>query len=211
MMRLLFSSIFIFIALCAASQPMSGYPIGSAIKNFTLLNVANKEPFSLENYNDKKIVVIIFTSNNCTYSKLYEDKILTLVNRYTEKGVAFILINPASNPKEKNEGIEAMRKKIQTNKYVFPYLADTLQRVAIDFGVERLPDAFILKKMENSFRLVYKGAIDDSPESTDNPQSGAKDVLNNYLNDAIVALLDNKSIKIAQTRTVGCVLKPYPY
>ena len=102
-----------------------------------------------------------------------------------------------------------MRKRIQTARYLFPYLADTLQRVAIDFGVTRLPTAFVLKRMENSFRLVYKGAIDDSPESSDNPQSGAKDILNNYLNDAIVAMLDNKSIKIAQTRPVGCVLKEY--
>jgi peroxiredoxin len=208
-MRPILAFLMLFMSLYSWAQPMGGYPIGAAIRNFTLLNVANKQPVSLEDYHDNKIVVLIFTSNNCPYSKIYEDRIITLNNRYSDKGVVFLLINPASNPTEKNESIDAMRKRIQTARYQFPYLADTLQRVAIDFGVTRLPTAFVLKRMENSFRLVYKGAIDDSPESTDNPQSGAKDILNNYLADALVALLDNKSIKIAQTRPVGCVLKEY--
>jgi thiol-disulfide isomerase/thioredoxin len=209
MIRPILALFTLFMSLYSWAQPMGGYPIGAAIRNFTLLNVANKQPVSLEDYSDKKIVVLIFTSNNCPYSKIYEDRIITLNNRYSDKGVIFLLINPASNPTEKNESIDAMRKKIQTSRYLFPYLADTLQRVAIDFGVTRLPTAFVLKRMENSFRLVYKGAIDDSPESSDNPQSGAKDILNNYLNDAIVAMNDNKSIKIAQTRPVGCILKEY--
>ena len=101
MIRPVLAFLMVFMSLYSWAQPMGGYQIGAPIKNFTLLNVANKQPVSLEDYSDKKIVVLIFTSNNCPYSKIYEDRIITLNNRYSDKGVVFLLINPASNPTEK--------------------------------------------------------------------------------------------------------------
>ncbi len=194
---LLFSLSFI-----SQGQTLGGYSIGDEIKNFTLLNVTNQSPISLSDFNDKKVVVIIFTNNSCPYSKLYEQRIANLAKRYAASGVAFILVNPSVSKSDKMETIEAMRKKVQSDQSLYPYLADTTQSLAISFGVTRLPDAFVLKKMETSFRLVYKGSIDDNPQNSE-------DVPNPYLSDAITAMVGNKSIKIAETRPVGCLLKPY--
>ncbi|SFX12163.1 thioredoxin family protein [Cytophaga hutchinsonii] len=193
------------IACCmsqAFAQPLSGYQIGDEIKNFSMLNVTNQTVLSLTDYNDQKVVVIIFTNNNCAYAKLYEQRIANLAKQYNTSGVAFLLVNPSVSNSDKFETIEAMRKKIQNDKSLYPYLADTTQSLAISFGVQRLPDAFVLKKMETSFRLVYKGSIDDNPQS-------AEDVSNRFLSDAISAMVLNRSIKVADTRAVGCLLKPY--
>lgn len=203
MKKLFFYVFAIILSVSAAvAQPLSGYQIGDEIKNFSLLNVTNQTVLSLTDYTDQKVVVIIFTNNNCAYAKLYEQRIANLAKQYNTSGVAFLLVNPSVSNSDKYETIEAMRKKIQNDKSLYPYLADTTQSLAISFGVQRLPDAFVLKKMETSFRLVYKGSIDDNPQS-------AQDATNRFLSDAIAAMVTNKSIKIADTRPVGCLLKPF--
>lgn len=192
--------LFFSTSMASIAQPLSGYLIGDEIKNFTLINVTNEMPISLSDYNDKKVVVIIFVNNSCPYSKLYEQRIINLAKRYNTSGVAFILVNSSVSKSDKQETVEAMRKKVQNDESLYPYLADTAQSLAVSFGVTRLPDAFVLKKMENSFRLVYKGSIDDNPQSS-------TDVTLAFLSDAISAMITNKSIKISETRPVGCLLK----
>ena len=192
--------LFFSTSMASIAQPLSGYLIGDEIKNFTLINVTNEMPISLSDYNDKKVVVIIFVNNSCPYSKLYEQRIINLAKRYNTSGVTFILVNSSVSKSDKQETVEAMRKKVQNDESLYPYLADTTQSLAINFGVTRLPDAFVLKKMENSFRLVYKGSVDDNPQSS-------TDVTLSFLSDAISAMITNKSIKISETRPVGCLLK----
>jgi len=199
-MKNFISGLLFLITLATVAQPLSGYRIGDEITNFTSLNVTNQTAISLSDYNDKKVVVLIFTNNNCPYAKLYEQRIANLARRYNQSGVAFLLINPSVSKSDKFETVEAMRKKIQNDQSLYPYLADTTQSLAISFGVSRLPDAFVLKKMDNSFRLVYRGSIDDNPQTSEN-------VTNNFLDEAIAAMINNKSIKVSDTRPVGCLLK----
>ena len=201
-MKKIFLLILISASFITHAQTLSGYRIGDAIQNFTLLNVTNETPISLTDYNDKKVVVIIFVNNSCPYAKLYEQRIMNLAKQFNSSGVAFLLINSSVSKTDKQETIEAMRKKVQNDQSLYPYLADSTQRLAIDFGVTRLPDAFVLKKMENSFRLVYKGSIDDNPQS-------AKDVTYFFLSDAITAMITNKSIKVSESKPVGCLLKQF--
>jgi peroxiredoxin len=201
-MKKIFLLIFISASLLTHAQSLSGYRIGEAIQNFTLLNVTNETAMSLTDYNDKKVVVLIFVNNSCPYAKLYEQRISNLAMQFNSSGVVFLLVNSSVSKSDKQETMDAMRKKIQNDKSMYPYFADSTQRLAIDFGVTRLPDAFVLKKMENSFRLVYKGCIDDNPQS-------AKDVTYSFLSDAITAMITNKSIKVAETRPVGCLLKQF--
>lgn len=201
-MKTLISGLLFLIGLTSVAQPLSGYRIGDEIYNFTLLNVTNQTAISLSDYNDKKVVVVIFTNNNCPYAKLYEQRIANLARRYNTNGVAFLLVNPSVSKSDKFETVEAMRKKIQNDQSLYPYLADTTQALASSFGVSRLPDAFVLKKMDNVFRLVYKGSIDDNPQTSEN-------VTYNFLDDAISAMVNNKSIKVSETRPVGCLLKQY--
>lgn len=199
-MKNFFLILFFTLSMSSFAQTLGGYVIGDEIKNFTLMNVTNEAPISLSDYNDKKVVVIIFVNNSCPYAKLYEQRIINLAKRYNSSGVAFLLVNSSVSKSDKQETIEAMRKKVQNDESLYPYLADTTQSLAISFGVSRLPDAFVLKKMENSFRLVYKGSIDDNPQSS-------TDVSIPFLSDAITAMITNKSIKISETRPVGCLLK----
>ena len=201
-MKQLFSILFFLAAMLSQAQTLGGYQVGSAVQNFTLVNAADGNTISLNNYSDKKVVVLLFTSNECPYSRLYEDRMIKLSQEFSDDGVIFLLINPNAGMNDKNENIAAMRKHIQATKSLFPYLADTTRMIASDYNVTRLPEAFVLKRMENQFILMYKGALDDNPQSPEQ-------VMNKFLFDAIQAMISNKTIKVSSTRPVGCLMKPY--
>jgi len=93
------------------------------ISDFTLPNVSDGSIISLSGFRDAKGIVVIFTSNNCPYAKLYEDRILNLYKLYSESGLKVILINsnsPLISPEDK---ILEMKSKAVAKKFPFPYLA----------------------------------------------------------------------------------------
>lgn len=170
------------------------------VKDFTLLNTVDNQQVSLSDFSDKKGVVVIFTSNYCPYSKLYEDRIEGLASEYSNKGIQFLLINPNNPQSSKDDSIEEMAKKARERGYKFPYLADKEQKVAKMFGASKTPEAFVLKSSSNQFNIIYRGKIDNNPQV-------ASDVSSFYLKDAIEAILNNKEVATTSERPTGCMIK----
>ena len=170
------------------------------VKDFQLTNAVDNSQVSLSDFNNKKVVALIFTSNYCPYSKLYEERILKLHESYAGQGLQIILINPNDPVKSSNDSIEKMAQKAREKKFPFPYLADKSQQVCQQFGATKTPEAFLLAKRGNAFQIVYNGAIDDNPQV---PQ----DVGDAYLNNAIASVLGGKAVAGDKTRPTGCVIK----
>ncbi len=171
-----------------------------SIQDFTLKNAVDGKEFSLSSYKSSQAVVVIFTSNYCPYAKLYEDRILDLAEGYQNKEVKFILINPNNPDRSQIEGLQKMAEKARTKSFEFPYLSDSDQKVADMFGAEKTPEAFLLKNEKGTFRVVYKGAIDDNPQV-------ASDVSQKFLKDAIDKVLQNGAIAKADIHPTGCVIR----
>lgn len=186
------------ITLPSFGQGYNGYRIGEAVTDFSLPNIADLNKVSL--YTQSEIVVVLFTSNDCAYSRLYEARVKALQAEFSSQGVSFLLINSNYSPTNSHENADAMRKRMQDNKWLIPYLCDSLGIVSRTFGATRLPHAFVLKKMDTQYRMVYKGSIDDNPQSPE-------EVVHRFLRDAILAMVQKKSIKVSETRPVGCILK----
>jgi hypothetical protein len=64
----------------------------------------------------------------------------------------------------------------------------------------RTPEVFVLQPVQNQFKVIYRGAIDDNPQS-------ASDVNHAYLKNTLLNLLNNNKIELNQTRPVGCLIK----
>jgi peroxiredoxin len=190
---LLFSS-----TLFASAQ--NPYVLGDKITDFTLLDVTSNGNFQLSTLSEKQIVVIIFTSNDCPYSKLYEERILKLASQYADKNVQFVLVNPNNPQSSPEDNTQNMKAKAQARSYSLPYLADPQQKLATRFGAIRTPEAFVLKNINGNFILKYKGAIDDNPQVN-------SDVHSFFLRDAIDALLNHDTIKVSEMRATGCLIK----
>ena len=197
MKRLIYVLCF-FLPLLGYGQ--TGYKIGDKVNNFTLINAIDTAKVSLNDQLQSKGLVIVFTSNDCPYSKLYEERIIEIAKEFKNKGINFILINPNSPKNSVDDNMESMIRKSKEKSYFFPYLIDSKQTVANIFGASRTPEVFILKNINGSFVLVYKGAIDDNPQL-------ASDVTTSYLKNASISIIGNKAIKTSETRATGCMIK----
>lgn len=195
---------FILLALLFGStlfaSAQNPYILGDKITDFTLLDVTSNSNYQLSAHGDKQIIVIIFTSNDCPYSKLYEERIAKLAAQYSDKSVQVILVNPNNPQSSPEDNAQGMKAKAQSRTYALPYLADPQQKLAGRFGAIRTPEAFVLKNINGNFILKYKGAIDDNPQVN-------SDVHTYYLRDAIDALLNHDTIKVSEMRATGCLIK----
>jgi peroxiredoxin len=190
----------IILILLSSFNLQGPYKIGDKINNFSLVNAIDNMEVSLSDYSKDKVLVLVFTSNECPYSKLYENRLLQNVKEFNEKNVKFIFINsnnPRSNPEDRQQ---AMAKKASEKGFTFPYLIDSRQELCNLFGATKTPEIFVLKNINGNFILKYKGAIDDNPQME-------TDVNYNYLKDVLNALVNDSALKQQETRATGCMIK----
>lgn len=174
---------------------ISSTAFAQTIQNFTLTNAANGKEVSLESYAASPGVVIIFTSNTCPYDGYYLNRIRALAT-YNSK-VPVLLVNSST---EASESVDQMKNYADQCKLSVPYLADKNQKLLSSLNPRKSPEGFLLQKSGADFKVVYRGAIDDNPQSE-------KDVKVSYLKDAITKLLAGQKIEVADERPVGCSIK----
>lgn len=166
------------------------------INNFSLKSTDNKV-ISLEKYKNAKGFIIVFTCNKCPMAKLYSERLNILYSKYKSKGIYLMAINSMDTLAYKEENFKLMQKKVKKEKLLFPYLQDKEQAVAKQFGATYTPQSFVIWKNKlGKWIIRYEGSIDDSALE---PKKA-----NNYLETAVVELLQNKTVTNPYTKSVGC-------
>jgi len=186
----------------AANPPM--LKIGAKAPDFNLPGVDGKN-YSLKDFADAKILVIIFTCNHCPTAQAYEQRIIRLHEDYKDKGVALVAISP-NDPRavrldelgytDLSDSFEEMKIRAKERGYKFPYLYDgETQSTAKAYGVVATPHVYIFDQDRS---LRYVGRIDDSEVKT---------VTSHDAQNAIDALLAGKKVPVEVTRVFGCSTK----
>ncbi len=142
-------------------------------------------------------LVVLFWSNVCPWAVRYTERVSALAERYVPAGIGFVAVNSydaARNPHESADGMERARTEAG---FTFPYLADADGAVARAFGVRSAPTAYFF---DSAGRLVYEGAIDDSPSSP-----GEVEVA--YLEDAMDQHLAGLTVDVLRTAALGCTIR----
>lgn len=176
-----------------------GYHVGEIVDDFKLKNIDEKM-VSLADYKNAKGFIVVFTCNHCPFSKKYENRINALNKKYEKKGFPVVAINPNDAAQYEEDNFENMKKRAKEKKFSFAYLHDETQEVARKFGATKTPDVFVLQKEGNDWILKYTGAIDDNSDSEG-------DVKEKYVEAAVDALLQGKTISTTFTKAVGCGIK----
>ena len=151
------------------------------------------EKHSLSDLEASKAIVVVFTCNSCPYAVDVEDRLLALHKNYSQKGVALVAINVN---KVEADLLPAMKDKSRDKAFQFPYLFDETQKIAKDFGAKRTPEFFVL---DQDRKVVYMGAVDDSPEG--------KNITKRYVEAALEATLAGNKVELAETIPVGCAVR----
>ncbi len=202
-----FVILFAFGAICYAAQKedIQTLELGAKAPDFTLPGVDGKK-YSLEDFSDAKILVIVFTCNHCPTAQAYEGRLKQLVKDYKDKGVQLVAISP-NDPEavrldelgytDLSDSFEEMKIRAEHKNFNFPYLYDgENQKVSKKYGPVATPHVFIF---DQDRKLRFVGRIDNSEHKDRVTTHDTRNALN--------ALLAGEEVPVKKTKVFGCSIK----
>jgi thiol-disulfide isomerase/thioredoxin len=176
--------------------------LGTPCPNFNLPSMEGRtqdetKNYGLENFKDRKVLVVMFLCNHCPYVKAIEDRVIELQRRYAGRSVQLVGIcsnDPTDYPEDSYENL---RRRWHERNYGFPYLHDADQSIAKTFGAVCTPEFFVYGA--DRF-LAYHGRMDDNWKEPS--QVKQRDLI-----EAIDALLIGRQPDPNQVPSMGCSIK----
>jgi peroxiredoxin len=169
--------------------------LGTEAPQFDLPGVDGQN-HSLDSYADADLLVLVQSCNHCPYVQAWEDRLSAIARDYAGRGVRVVAVNSNDAEHYPEDSFEEMQKRASARGFAFDYLYDEPQAVARELASQRTPEVFVY---DRDRRLVYHGAIDDSRDETA--------VTQQYLRDALEAVLEGREPAVTETPPVGCTLK----
>lgn len=174
--------------------------IGAAAPAISLKDTEGNSVNLADLTKDGNIVVLQWFNPGCPFvKKHYENGANTfndMAKKYEGKKVKFLAINSGAPGKE-GYGQELNARMKAEWKINYPVLLDESGTVGKAFGAKRTPEMFVVKP---DGTLAYHGAIDDNDRA-----KGQGKV--NYVEKAVDALLEGKSVETNSTKAYGCSVK----
>jgi thiol-disulfide isomerase/thioredoxin len=177
--------------------------INGNLPHFINLNGVDGKTYSAPNFLRCDALVVVFSCNHCPYVKAYEDRMIALQRDYANKDVQLVAINSNDADNYPDDRFDKMVERAKEKKFNFLYLRDENQEAAELFGATHTPQFFLFfaeDGIPREFKLRYSGKMDDN---WDHPQ----DVKENFLRNALDAVLAGKPVKPEETFSIGCTIK----
>lgn len=175
--------------------------VGEKAPDFTLTDLDGNE-HSLSDFADK-IVVLEWTNHECPYVvKHYKSGNMQAHQKAaTEQGVVWLSIVSSAEGKQGYVTPEEGKKLFAEKGFnATALLRDFEGKVGKLYQAATTPHMFVIDK---DGILVYAGAIDDRPSTSQKTIEGAT----NYVDAAIADLMAGEAVKVATTQSYGCGVK----
>jgi thiol-disulfide isomerase/thioredoxin len=198
------------VCLCAAAMPpdeqsIRPLAIGAKAPEFNLPGVDGKN-YSLRDFAQSKILMVVFTCTHCPTAQAYEERLKRIAADYRGKGVAVVAISP-NDPgsvrldelgyTDLSDSFDEMKIRAKHKQFNFPYLYEGDRTgIARAYGPAATPHAFIFDAART---LRYVGRIDDSERENLVKVTDARNALD--------AMLAGREVAVKQTRAFGCSIK----
>ena len=135
--------------------------------------------------------VVLFVSTKCPISADYNERMKSLYQEYSAKGVKFVFLNA-----NQNEPASEVAQHARDHAFPFPVYKDENNVAADLFGAQFTPETYVI---DQEGVLRYHGRIDDS-------RNEAR-VHNRDLRNAIDAVMARKPVPMTETKAFGCTIK----
>lgn len=169
--------------------------IGDPAPGWHSLTGTDGKEHSLSDLSDYEAIVVCFTSNTCPYSVDYEDRLVSLQQKYKDAGQKVQLVAINSNAFVL-DNVEKMKERASSRSFNFLYLKDETQEVAKKWGAIYTPEFYVLNKAR---QIIYRGAMDDSTK--------ADQVKARYVELAVDAALAGRKPETEKTGARGCAIR----
>lgn len=138
-----------------------------------------------------KMVLVVFADTSCPCVPAYAQRVKTLAARYGKKGLQIVYV--FSHPEENRKQVARF---VAEAKYPWLAVQDPGQKLTELFNARVWTESFLLDK-EGVLR--YRGRIDDSIFEPDI-------VKERSLENAVVALLNDRKVRKPATKALGCAI-----
>jgi len=175
--------------------------IGKPAPDFALVDEAGK-PVRLSNHKGK-IVVLEWFNPECPFVDRAHTKgsLVDAAKRHAASGVVWIAVNSAALGKQ-GHGAEATWAGKKKFGMAYPVLLDETGEVGRAYGATNTPHLFVV---DAEGRLVYRGAVDNSPDGEGESAPDGK--LVRYVDVALDELRAGKPVSTPETKAYGCSVK----
>ena len=142
-----------------------------------------------------RAIVLFVQGNECPLVRKRVPQLKRLRDAYSTNGVIFWMLN--ANPQDRRGDIAKEAAEFEID---MPILVDETQVVAKGLKIGRTGEAIVIEP--STWRIRYRGAIDDRL----NYESEKPAAKNEFLKEALDALLAGKPVKTETTSAPGCVI-----
>jgi len=202
MKRLIVWSVLTTLLLGAATVPaQANSRLGRKIDAFELRDHRGKN-WTLEDFSDKKLIVVAFLGTECPLAKLYAPRLQDLSEEFAPQGVAFVGVNA-----NRQDSLTEVGAYARVHGVTFPMLKDGGNVVADQFKAVRTPEVFILDGDRN---VRYWGRIDDQYGLGDSSGYARPKVNRRDLAVALEELLAGKEVSQPVIEATGCFIGRVP-
>ena len=179
-------------------KPADPLPIGASLPKGDLqLNDISGKQITLRESIGANGLLVMFSCNTCPVVVANQGRTVQVSQNALKNNIGVVLLNSNEADRNGKESLKAMKAYAGEHKYAWHYAEDKNSVLADAFGANRTPECFLFDK---NGKLVYHGAIDDSPQDGDR-------VNRNHLTQAIEELINGKEISVKKSRSVGCSIK----
>jgi len=176
-------------------------PLGTSAPAFSLEEVASGKTITLEDFQGKKGLLVMFICQHCPFVKHVEDELGKIGQDYVPLGMGVLAISSNSIESHPQDNPDNMREQIKRANFNFPYAYDATQEVAKSYTAACTPDFFLF---DSELKLAYRGQLDDSRPGNGKPVTGED------LRAALDQLVAGQTAPTTQMPSIGCNIKWAP-
>jgi peroxiredoxin len=183
------------------ASPTAAAAIGKPAPDFELRDLEGRT-VRLGQFRGKTVVLEWFNPE-CPFVRASHTKgsLKGFADKITEKGIVWLAINSGA-PGKQGYGVDANLADVRKYGLKHPVLLDENGSVGHAYDARHTPHMYVV---DDKGVLVYRGAIDNSPDGEgEAPQGGA---LVNYVESALSDLAAGRPVKTAETEAYGCSVK----
>jgi len=172
--------------------------LGIEAPYFSLQDVLTGETVTLDDYKDKKGLLVMFICNHCPYVKMIKQELVKYASEYIPRGLAIVAISSNDIENYPDDSPGKMKEDAELYGYQFPYLFDETQEVAKAYKAACTPDIYLF---DEELKLYYRGQFDDSRPKNEIKASGRD------LRKATESMLAGEPAPEKQIPSIGCNIK----
>src|SRR6185437_14133394 len=173
-------------------------PLGTPAPRFRLPEVVTGQTVTLEQFKEKKALLVMFICRHCPYVKHVQGELARIGADYAASPLGIAAISSNDAAAYPGDAPASLREMSLELGFRFPLCYDESQEVARAFRAACTPDFFLF---DEGRCLVYRGQLDDSRPQSKTPVTGRD------LRSAMEAVLNGRPVSPDQMPSLGCNIK----